>query len=243
MSTAWDADLLARERHREATIAKLAAAKFARDAADESKIREVIPHSRRCLRKVVSAVLVVAVLGTCVVGTAGSSPAPSSPLSSVMAVAKPLRVETRDMDCTTAAHRAHSEYDGSVVRTGGPKGLVVSSAAHCCAECQGTRGCNVWVFGPANGACWLKRQDDPLQPRKRADSPSTPWTSGALPKAYWDRAWPLPPADPSIQYVWLRTKVGSIRLRLKDDWHKPSADSVRALEHPPPSHSLGRRVV
>ena len=61
----------------------------------------------------------------------------------------------------------------------------------CCAACQRTRGCNVWVSCMDEKACgkqcWLKWAEDPTKPVVRGESPTVPWASGALLKDVPDR--------------------------------------------------------
>lgn len=131
--------------------------------------------------------------------------------------------------CLGGVIHPFTEYDGQVVRSGAGAEGRATSASECCEACRAHRSCNVWVFANEDGACWLKNTPNPLAPSKRSAGPRVPWTSGALPRAFYDKSLPLPPADPSLEIVSIRTSEGDIRLRLKDDWHRPSADSVRRL--------------
>ena len=106
------------------------------------------------------------------------------------------------------------------------------SPAECCALCAKTRGCNVWVActHPWCGSqCWLKWTDDPAHAPVRARGGETPWTSGFLRKD-------VPSEQPAVSeaalnatgVVALRTAHGSLRIRVRPDWHLPSVRFVQA---------------
>lgn len=69
------------------------------------------------------------------------------------------------------------------------------TAADCCAQCQSTPGCNVWVWCGAPGGCgherahrecWLKSASlSAILQYETFSDPSNPWTSGAI---YEDQA-------------------------------------------------------
>lgn len=144
----------------------------------------------------------------------------------------PPHLTSPRMSCRAADFQPDTELDGAVVRSGQGDGGHAATAVACCQLCLALRACNVWVFSAQSGACWLKHTDTPKSPSSRARGPSVPWTSGTLLKAYWDSQLPLPRADPEVRVVALRTSQGDIRLRLRDDWHSPSADSIRRLTSP-----------
>ena len=122
----------------------------------------------------------------------------------------------------------------------------------CCSLCLATRGCNLWVYcgvaaaGDAarwcDGQCWLKRTDDPTEPKARGRGPAVPWTSGAVLKDFdegktaaakfaassvgevggWEDA-------PGPRRVALVTPAGRMRVNLRPDWHLPSVLYLQRL--------------
>ena len=126
----------------------------------------------------------------------------------------------------------HTEYDGAVMVPGsGPGATVSTSVAECCALCSKTRGCNVWVActNPWCGnQCWLKWAEDPSKPTVRAQGGTTPWTSGTIQKDVPGDQ-PVPPEAKlnATRVVALRTSAGDLRIRLKPEWHLPSARFVQ----------------
>ncbi|KAK3246585.1 hypothetical protein CYMTET_43882 [Cymbomonas tetramitiformis] len=137
--------------------------------------------------------------------------------------------------CQPASFKRHVEYDGVVVQAGGDGGVVAQSEVECCERCLDSKACNVWVWNMESGgegACWLKFSEHPKRPSLRAEGAHVPWASGTLAKGFWDPGAPLPVVNTSLGHVLLRTSEGDIRLRLKEDWHLPSVNTVRRLAAP-----------
>ncbi|KAH7292026.1 hypothetical protein KP509_29G047800 [Ceratopteris richardii] len=104
------------------------------------------------------------------------------------------------------------ELWGPVARSG--ENHVFNSSFHCCNSCKemclddGPCLCNSWVFcsdsekcGNMFGQCWLKMQEDPLNPNVRDSSPSSMWTSGLI-------------YGKDVGIIAFGTKHGNLRIKL-----------------------------
>lgn len=152
---------------------------------------------------------------------------------------------------TCSAGLQNTEYDGDVILAADAASPTPDPGA-CCSLCLATRGCNLWVYcgvaaaGDAarwcDGQCWLKRTDDPTEPKARGRGPAVPWTSGAVLKDFdegktaaakfaassigevggWEDA-------PGPRRVALVTPAGRMRVNLRPDWHLPSVLYLQRL--------------
>lgn len=148
------------------------------------------------------------------------------------AAAEPARVEVAPVMASVVAScngLEHTEMWGDVMRSA--KDVGPRSPEECCAVCDRTRGCNVWVAcaeeGRCQRQCWLKWQKDPARPTIHAASPDVPWTSGALMKDYDDGSRSFPPGDAEV--IALRTDRGALRIRLRPDWSEGSVAYARRV--------------
>lgn len=142
---------------------------------------------------------------------------------------------------TGAVGQPRTELWGDVVVSGAGAGTTAGhsapSAAACCAACEATRGCNVFVWcsdaASCGQQCWLKRVGDPSAAAVHNTGASVPWQSGALPKDGDVAPGSLPPPDESIKGIVIATPKGNIRLKLRPEWSESSVAFVRMLAaHP-----------
>ena len=159
-------------------------------------------------------------------------PSPSPPPPPPPPLPSPISTTPTKPAESCSAAKEHTEYDGSVMVPGaGPGATVSTSPAECCALCQKTRGCNVWVACTdpwCGNQCWLKWAADPSKPAVRGQGGSTPWMSGTLPKDVpGDQPAPSEAALNATRVVALKTASGELRIRLRPDWHMPSVHYVQ----------------
>ena len=132
----------------------------------------------------------------------------------------------------TCNEHEHTEYDGAVMVPGMGDGATnVTSVAECCDLCRSTRGCNVWVactHAWCGKQCWLRWVEDPSKPAVRARGGETPWTSGTLQKDVpSEQRVASEAALDATRIVALHTAFGDLRIRLRPEWHLPSARFVQ----------------
>eukprot|EP00250_Pteridium_aquilinum_P033094 c5193_g1_i1 orf=169-1203(-) len=121
-----------------------------------------------------------------------------------------LPQETHVSQCCRGTQ--HQELWGRVVRAG--NGHMFNSSKHCCNACKamcsddGLCLCNSWVFcgdtkkcGTKFGECWLKMQEDPLNPDVQDSSLNSMWTSGLI-------------YGKDVGIIALETEHGIIRIKL-----------------------------
>ncbi|BBN13503.1 hypothetical protein MPTK1_6g04020 [Marchantia polymorpha subsp. ruderalis] len=109
----------------------------------------------------------------------------------------------------------HLEYWGRAVKWGSEH--QVNTSQECCAACKalctddGPCQCNSWVFcgdqarcGPKLGQCWLKKQEDPLNPDVQESGEQVMWTSGLI-------------FGKDVGILALETEHGAIRIKLLPD--------------------------
>ncbi|XP_044491279.1 uncharacterized protein LOC123215304 isoform X2 [Mangifera indica] len=105
------------------------------------------------------------------------------------------------------------EFWGDAVKWGSK--FKVNTSEECCMACKdmcrgvdGPCPCNSWVFcgdkqgcGPRFGECWLKKQNDVLEPERRDSVPPVIWTSGLV-------------FGEGVGIVGLQTEYGTLRVKV-----------------------------
>ncbi|KAL2622974.1 hypothetical protein R1flu_003179 [Riccia fluitans] len=124
-----------------------------------------------------------------------------------------LKLNRAGADCCRGID--HLEYWGHAVKWGSEH--KTNSSQECCAACKamcpedGICKCNSWVYcgdkvkcGENLGQCWLKKQEDPLNPDVQESGEHVTWTSGLV-------------FGRDVGILVLMTEHGSIRVKLMPD--------------------------
>ena len=149
-----------------------------------------------------------------------------------------------------------TELHGGVVKWGADH--LLEDAAACCAACQSTKRCNVWVYcgskancGTRHKQCWLKHADNVWADKTLLVGTNELWTAGttqAAPADHPSGAGRRLPTAESAGLLSLVADVGSggapvvARLRLREDGAPRAAATLRALADAAGSGSNGAAV-